>query len=293
MSRTTELGSKLLFQAFQILKENEGELPYTELFKQIEQRANLDDWAKNRYEKSGYVRWQSILHFYSIDAVKAGWLLKKQGIWYLTPEGEEALKLGEEELFKSARNAYKKWEESQQDEEVFAETGEKIQETDKAETLLEEAEGNALAGISEFINRMDPYQFQELSAALLRGMGYCTPFVAPKGKDGGIDVYAYKDPLGATFPHLKVQVKHREDIKASAQEVRELRGILNPNDDIGVFISTSGFTTDAQRECRNSHPHIELIDLPRFIDLWEDYYDKLSEEDQARLPLKPVYFIAK
>ena len=30
----------------------------------------------------------------SIDCVKAGFLIKKKGIWILTPEGEEALKLG-------------------------------------------------------------------------------------------------------------------------------------------------------------------------------------------------------
>ena len=31
--------------------------------------------------------------------------------------------------------------------------------------------------------------------------GYYTPFVAPKGKDGGIDLIAYQDPLGARLRH--------------------------------------------------------------------------------------------
>ena len=56
-------------------------------------------------------------------------------------------------------------------------------------------------------------------------MGYYTPFVAPRGKDGGIDIVAYRDPLGTQAPRMKVQVKHRGNTKASVKEVRELMGI--------------------------------------------------------------------
>ena len=45
---------------------------------------------------------------------------------------------------------------------------------------------------------MPPYQFQDLVAALLRAMGYHVAWVAPPGKDGGTDIVAYTDPLGAT-----------------------------------------------------------------------------------------------
>ena len=38
--------------------------------------------------------------------------------------------------------------------------------------------------------------------------GYYTPFIAPKGKDGGVDVIAYKDPIGSTTPHIKIQIKY-------------------------------------------------------------------------------------
>jgi predicted Mrr-cat superfamily restriction endonuclease len=38
-------------------------------------------------------------------------------------------------------------------------------------------------------------------------MGYHTPFISPKGKDGGIDIIAYQDPLGLKTPRIKVQVK--------------------------------------------------------------------------------------
>jgi restriction system protein len=121
-------------------------------------------------------------------------------------------------------------------------------------------------------------------------MGYYTSFIAPKGKDGGIDIIAYRDPLGTISPRIKVQVKHREQA-ASVDEIRQLRGLLQKDGDIGIFISTGGFTTDAQRETRNYHTHIELIDFKRFIYLWQEFYGKLNEEDRKKLPLIPIYFL--
>lgn len=58
-------------------------------------------------------------------------------------------------------------------------------------------QGQASKGIREYIIK-EPYEFQDLVAALLRAMGYYTPFIAPKGKDGGVDIIAYRDPLGTT-----------------------------------------------------------------------------------------------
>ena len=136
------------------------------------------------------------------------------------------------------------------------------------------------------------YSFQELCAALFRGMGYYTPFVAPKGKDGGVDIIAYKDPVGSTIPHIKIQVKYRQDTKANSQEVQQLKGTLAGND-IGVFISLAGFTPDAKTISRTSNPHIELIDLNRFIELWQEFYCKMNDEDKALMQIMPVYFIAE
>lgn len=34
-------------------------------------------------------------------------------------------------------------------------------------------------------------------------------YIAPKGKDAGVDIIAYRDPLGMASPRIKVQIKHR------------------------------------------------------------------------------------
>jgi restriction system protein len=289
LSRTHALAAKVLFAAFQVLKEKGGELPGREVIDEIERRVQLDEWAKETYAKTGYVRWQSILHFFSIDAVKAGFLLKKNGVWYLTADGEKALSLGELGLLRAAQAAYREWKRKHEEE---AEGGEDEGEaySDKGATVtLQRIQEIALEGLTKYISSKDGYEFQDLVAALLRGMGYFTR-TSPRGKDGGVDIVAYRDPLGTQSPRIKVQVKHREQ-QATVQQVRELMGLLQRNGDVGIFVSTGGFTPDAKTAAQGSQVHIELVDLPRFIGLWRDFYHKLTDEDKAGLPLTPVYFL--
>lgn len=291
LPRSRELASKVIFAALQILKEKGGQAPGREVIAEVEKRVTLDEWARATYEKSGYVRWQSILHFFSIDCIKAGYLLKKKGVWYLTPEGENALKLGEVDLLKAATAAYRDWKNEKQSTEDSED-----QETDDdgekgQEASIEQNIQAAIDGLKNQISLKNPYEFQELVAALLRGMGYHTPFVAPKGKDGGVDVIAYRDPLGTISPRIKVQVKHR-DTTASVTEVRQLMGLLQKDGDVGLFVSTGGFTSDTKTTARSSHVHVELIDLDRFIALWQEFYPKLTDEDKSLLPLVAIYFYA-
>lgn len=75
-------------------------------------------------------------------------------------------------------------------------------------------------------------------------------------------------------------------------EIRQLMGLLQKDGDIGIFISSGGFTPDATTAARSAHVHVELIDLDRFIDLWQNFYSNLSDEDKALLPLLPFYFYA-
>jgi len=85
------------------------------------------------------------------------------------------------------------------------------------EVTFDRAFSDANSEIEDFVRRRGPYEFQDLVAALLRGMGYHTPFIAPKGRDGGIDIEAYSDPLGTVAPRIIVQVKQQKD-KVSVQK---------------------------------------------------------------------------
>ncbi len=297
LSPSRQLAAKVIHAAIKILHAKGGEAPSKEVIEEIEKTVQLDDWARSTYEKTGYVRWKSILHFYTIDLIKAGFLVKKKGIWYLTNEGDAVRNLDEVQLLETASNAYRSWREANPKKEkddiksdvIDGDLDRKNVVEQAQEATLQEVEELANDGLRNQINSLNPYEFQDLVGALLRAMGYYTPFIAPKGKDGGVDIIAYQDPLGVKAPRIKVQIKHRES-SASVDEVRQLMGLLQRDGDVGIFVSSGGFTSDTKITARSSHIHVELIDLDRLISLWQEFYPKLEDEDKNRLRLKPVYF---
>ena len=52
MSRSMELASKIIFAAFQVLKEKGGEAPGRDVVAEVGKRVQLDDWAKATLEKA-------------------------------------------------------------------------------------------------------------------------------------------------------------------------------------------------------------------------------------------------
>jgi len=288
---------ELMRAVFRALLEMDKRAHPKDIFAKIEPRLSLNDHERGTL-KTGSIRWETLLRWYSVDCAKAGFLEKSGGYWSLTPKGEEALKLPPGELIRSAQLKYREWR-SQRDgiapqvvADVAAEPDASIeQEKISRLTSYERALEAAREGIENHINQHGPYEFQNLVAELLRGMGYHVPHVSPPGADGGIDLIAYQDPLGTTPPHIKVQVKHREQ-KATVKEIRELEGLLRRDSDTGLLVSSGGFTADAAREARASHRHIELMDLDRFISLWQDHYKKLRDEGRAMLPLANISFLA-
>lgn len=89
------------------LKELGAESRLKLLLERVEPKLDLTEYERETYEKSGYIRWQSIVHFYSIDCVKAGYIRKSGGRWFLTPQGEEALKEPPGDFIRSAIKKYR------------------------------------------------------------------------------------------------------------------------------------------------------------------------------------------
>lgn len=281
--------------AFKIIDTNGGSYPIRDIMNELGNKLlpPLTDYEQERYPKTGYIRWQSILHFYSVDCTKANWLIKNKGVWTITAEGKKAINMHPEEFIKYAAGKYRQWKKANdlsKKETVLDDTEDKAIE-DSVLLAYEQSAETARNEIKEYIIKKEPYEFQDLCAALLRGMGYYTPFIASKGPDGGIDIIAYKDPLGAEGPRIKVQVKHRPQEKVSREVVASLAGIIRVGE-TGLIMSSGGFAKNAINEMRNANFHIESIDLDNFITLWDQYYDKLSEEDRVLLPLRRISFLA-
>ena len=182
----------------------------------------------------------------------------------------------------------KKDKSSKEDLDIDADQDDKSQ---KQEALLEQYETSALDGIREFLIHKNPYEFQDMAAVLLKAMGYHIALVSPKGRDGGIDIIAYTDPLGVNSPRIIVQVKHRPDANISSDDIQRLSGTMKRSTDVGIFVTSGGFSNYAENEARMADKHIELIHFERFVELWQEYYPNMTDEDKNMLPLHPIYFL--
>lgn len=294
ISPSKATAAKTIFEAFKILKSEGSELPGKEVIDRVRKNVQFSDWEKEVYEKTGYVRWEAIMHFYTVDCAKAGYLRKSKGIWYLTPEGEQAMKLGPVGLLESASIAYKKWDAKRKAEvkEVTPEDNVDEIEIDKIQSIqIEKLQQQATSGIKDFIIQKNPYEFQDLVAALLRAMNYHTSFIAQKGKDGGIDIIAYQDPLGIQKPRIKVQVKHYPETPIGVEVIRSLKGVINHGEEVGLFVTSGRYSNEAERFAREANVHIKLIDGEELISLWQQYYSKMPDEDKSLLPLQAIYFL--
>lgn len=280
---------ELIRKVFQVLRQSPNGLPAKEVLARVEAGLPLTDFEKSTYPNRPNVRrFEKIVRFSSIPHVKAGWLIKGRSGWTITEEGQKAYdQLPNPEKFdREAVRLYRDWASSQQPDEEPEQP-----EIVPASTTLEEAQETAWTEIEEYLKGMNPYDFQHLVAALLSAMGYHVAWVSTPGPDRGIDILAHTDPLGTKPPRIKVQVKRRAD-KVDVDGLRAFMALLG-DQDVGIFVSTGGFTGNAQTEARTSETRkITLLDLEKFVDLWIDHQDKIEEEDRRRFPLTPVHFLA-
>lgn len=305
ISASRKTAAKVIYAALKTLKEKGGSMRGSDLINEIRNSVTFTEWEKERYEKTGYIRWESMLHFFSIDSIKAGFLQKNKGSWTITPEGEEALKLSPDTLLDTATKAYRSWKSQQPIDAVGAVTAatiatglaEVVTPVEKEITfeqqqsaLLEQYEEKAYEGLRQYVLNKNAYEFQDMVAALLASMGYYISLIAKKGRDGGIDIIMYTDPLGTKPPRIIVQVKHRPASSVPSDDIQRLIGTMKRDSDVGIFVTSGDFSNYAKQEARLSGKHIELIDFDRFIELWQQHYSKMYDKQKNMLPLQPIYF---
>jgi restriction system protein len=252
-------------------------------------RLTLSEYEKSEYPKHpGVRRIDKIIRFLTIGPVKAGWISKEKGIWTINDSGKKALEKfsDPEDLFAESHRLYRAWK---KDQPVDVDPDE---EGESDSTTLEEAEETAWAEIRDYLAELNPFDFQELVAGLLKGMGYYVSWISPPGPDKGIDIIAHSDPLGVEGPRIKVQVKRTSDSKVNADTLRAFMSTLGEND-VGLFVATGGFTRDAEKEAREQEKRrITLLDLQGLFDLWVEHYDSIPDAEQRILPLRFIPYLA-
>jgi restriction system protein len=157
------------------------------------------------------------------------------------------------------------------------------EEVEEIAQFLGDTEAKARGLIVDMLNVLDGYEFQSIVAAVLRARGYRTE-ESPIGRDEGVDIVAYSDDIG--LAPIKIQVKHRKGAM-SGPEVRSFIGTLQRGDKGGLYISTGGFTTPAQKAVRGHV--IRLLNVEDFVDWLLESYEKLEPEFKAMVPLKKIY----
>lgn len=281
-------GQKLTGIAVRIIAQHGGRMGRLELRDALA----LDDaFAKvvpekrrDEREPGGRLRWVGQLHHF-VGRFAADLIGKKSREWFLKDEGMRMTHDddGKGECLPADVIAlnYKKWTSQKRQRRVSDNKSAQKQERKDASTYGREEK------IADYIKAQDSQTgkwFEELVRALLRGIGYERVVVVGGPGDGGIDVVAYKDELGAVLPRVKVQVKHNtKGQQVRGDDILRLEKVIHDGE-IGLFVTASSFSPAAKKLARDSAKHLELVDIGRFVELCEKYWSHTDEEDRDMLP---------
>ena len=140
-------------------------------------------------------------------------------------------------------------------------------------------------------NQLDPYQFEAFVAALLRAMGYKAEITQASG-DGGVDVVAYRDPLGLEPPIIKVQCK-RTLGTIGGPDVQKLTGTLaHGESEVGLFVTLGSYSNDAIH-IERTRQDVRLINGTALVSLIFEHYEQLLPEWKRLLPMRRLYVVDK
>ena len=127
--------------------------------------------------------------------------------------------------------------------------------------------------------RMENYGFEELIAAVLRGLGAVDAKIVPRSEDKGIDIYATFLVAGAFRQVVGVQAKHfHPEPPVGAHVVRQLtRGIEEGSERVtlGMVVTSGNFSPEAEDAAKlyeeGGGIRIELVDGEQFAGLIVDH----------------------
>lgn len=158
---------------------------------------------------------------------------------------------------------------------------------------LANIESQALERIKDRVNELEWDDMQQLIAGILRAIGYKTQ-VSPPGADRGKDIVASPDGFGFGFgfehPRIVVEVKHRKG-QMGSQEILSFLGGRH-KDDRGLYVSTGGFTKDAQNEADRASIPVAMWTLDHVVRALIEHYDATDSETKRVMPLKRLYWPA-
>ncbi len=289
LARSNQLAVKLMFAALCHLRDEGGTMRGRELIAKIPSLVVLDSWANEVLESNSLTRWQTYTHFFSVDAVKAGFLQKNKGYWTLTPSGAQALELGELGYFRAAQAAYRVW----RDQQLSATTGgatpaaaiaasagagadaEAAPPEEQIDQITHSWNSRLSADLLERVRDNSWQFFERLVVDVLKAMGYGGVDHAAQafqtGGDGGVDGFIHLDRLGLDVVYVQAK-RWAANQPVGRPDIQQFVGALAGRQATrGVFITTSRFTADARQYVQSLNVRVILLDGEQLAKLMIDY----------------------
>ncbi|TXI50504.1 MAG: restriction endonuclease [Lysobacter sp.] len=283
LSRSLKLIADMHFAALKALSEAKGgQLRKSDLLAEIENRVELDEWARTTYETTGQVRWRSLFAFASVGLVKGGYVTKSRGVWTITEEGRAAVAglFDGVAFIAEVHRRYANWKAAQTqslhqtpvDATAMQDVEDQLEAPDERMARTLKSAHDALAAeLIETIKQCDAAFFEKLVVALLLKMGYGgsrqeAGRAVGRSGDNGIDGIINEDRLGLDAIYLQAK---RWEGSVGEGEIRDFKGALDAKGaHKGVFITTGRFTNSAIEAASKSRSYrIVLIDGARLADL--------------------------
>jgi len=137
--------------------------------------------------------------------------------------------------------------------------------------------------LSEKLRQLDWFQFEKVTAAMLRARGFTVERKGGAKADGGIDLIARTET-----EIFAVQCKHWQAWNVGVKTVREFLGAMTHAQMTGgIIITLKGYTNDAALLAK-SH-NIELIDELQYLELIRNTRAELDPEFQQSLNDRTKY----
>jgi restriction system protein len=165
----------------------------------------------------------------------------------------------------------------------------KLQEEQDLQRLKDDVIGRSQEFIKDIIANLSWQDTELLVAGLLKTMGYRTRMTAKGGGDLGSDIIASPDELFLEQPLIRIEVKKRSKDKIGAQDIRNFIGGMRGHHK-GIYVTTSGFSKEAQYEAERANFAITLIDSDWLVELLLSNYENLDPETKALVPLRKIYW---
>jgi len=181
------------------------------------------------------------------------------------------------EQFAEYREFYDKHRSKKVARSSAAEQTSSAAEDESPDDLIARAEADARVVLaSELLDKVrsvEPIAFERLVLKILEAMGYGGLGVlrhTGRTGDGGIDGVIEEDKLGLNRIYVQAKL-YKAGNTVGSEEMRNFLGAMSGKVDRGVFMTTSTFTSAAERELDGRGVRVVLINGEELVDLMIDH----------------------